>query len=146
MWGSSGGRNDRYDDSSSRRDRYSDRDGSRSDRYTSSRSGGDRYGGGSRGGSDRYGGGGGGYDRYGNDRGGGNFGSDLNDNIKWDISSLQVFEKNFYYEHPEVTKQSDEEIQRWRQKHDITVNGNNIPKAVHSFQHASFPGRRNLSY
>lgn len=132
----SSGTSDRYGTSGG--DRYGSSRGG-SDRYGSSRGGSDRYGGG--GGSDRYGGGGygGGYGGGGDRYGGGDLGAGLDNNIKWDLSTLPVFEKNFYYEHPEVTKQSSEEVEQWRQRHDITVSGKNIPKVVHSFEHASFP-------
>jgi len=134
--GGSSSWNDRYADSSSRRDygsssSYSGGGGG----YSSSRGGGGfssgGYGG-SRGGG--YGGGGG----YGNG-GSGDLGANLDSNIQWDISKLPVFEKNFYYEHPDVTKRSPQEYEDWKRKHDITMNGKGVPKCVYTFEEASFP-------
>lgn len=93
----------------------------------------------------RPGGGGGGGGGYGGGRGGGfggsgDLGSNLDSNIKWDLSSLPVFEKNFYYEHPDVTKRSPQEYEDWKRQHDITVNGKGVPKCVYTFEEASFPG------
>jgi ATP-dependent RNA helicase DDX5/DBP2 len=114
---------DRYSDSSARRDYGS------SDKYSSRESGG--YGG-FNGGS--YGGGGGFSSS-------GGLGADLDTNIQWDLSTLPKFEKNFYYEHPDVTRRSPNEYEQWKKDHDITVFGKNVPKCVYSFEEASFPGK-----
>ena len=132
-------------------DRYGD-----SSSYRSGGGGGGSYGGGgsSYGGSggrggDRYGsGGGGGGDRYGSGGRGGssgsygtsssNLGGGLRD-IQWDISKLPVFEKNFYLEHPEVKKRSENEAEQWRRSVQITIVGKGIPKPVHTFEEASMP-------
>lgn len=68
-----------------------------------------------------------------------NLGGRLNMNIQWDLNSLPVFEKNFYMEHPEVSKITDEEVKAIRKAHDMTVVGDNIPKPVRTFDEASFP-------
>ncbi len=64
--------------------------------------------------------------------------------IHWDLSKLPVFEKNFYIEHPDVRKRSEEDAQVWRRSVDITVVGKGIPKPVLTFEEASMPGMRNL--
>ncbi|DBA04961.1 TPA: LOW QUALITY PROTEIN: hypothetical protein N0F65_006963 [Lagenidium giganteum] len=133
---------DRHGDSSSRRD------------YGSSSSRGGGYGGGgygggggggyggSRGGGGYGGGGyggGGGYSGGGGFGGGGDLGSNLDTNIQWDLSKLPVFEKNFYYEHPDVSKRSEADYEQWKRDHDISVFGRDVPKCVLSFEEASFP-------
>jgi ATP-dependent RNA helicase DDX5/DBP2 len=85
---------------------------------------GDRYGddrGGDRGGGGGYGGGSGGGDRM------GQLGANL-DRIQWDLGRLAPFEKNFYIEHPEVSKRSSREADEWRREVGITVVGRGIPK------------------
>ncbi|TMW64904.1 hypothetical protein Poli38472_009071 [Pythium oligandrum] len=147
--GSGGGWNDRYSDSSSRRDYGSSSSyggsGGGGGGYSSrgggySGGGGSRYGGSSGGG---YGGssGGGGYgggDRFGGS-GAGALGANLDTNIQWDLEKLPVFEKNFYYEHPDVARRPDSEYEQWKRENDITVFGKNVPKCVLTFEEASFP-------
>jgi ATP-dependent RNA helicase DDX5/DBP2 len=67
--------------------------------------------------------------------GGGRFGGDsmgaMGDklrSIQWDLSSLPVFEKNFYIEHPAVTQRDDRWADDWRKNEAITVIGHGIPK------------------
>lgn len=107
-------------------DRYNDQSSFRPD------SG--RYGGGGGGGG--YGGGG--YGGGGGGRSGGGLGAGLRE-ITWDLSALPVFEKNFYMEHPDVTRRSETEADVWRQSKNITVFGRGIPKPVYSFEEASMP-------
>ena len=57
----------------------------------------------------------------------------------WDSIQLTPFEKNFYREHAEVSSRSDEDVSEFRQKHQMTIFGQGIPKPVHSFLEASFP-------
>ncbi|GBG00184.1 ATP-dependent RNA helicase [Raphidocelis subcapitata] len=102
--------------------------------------GGGGYGGGGYGGGGYGGGGGGGG--YGG--GGGGYGGDRRDldNIQLsrpDFSNLAVFEKNFYFEHPAVSGRSDAEIEAYRQKRQIHVYGEGVPKPVETFEEASFP-------
>jgi len=66
---------------------------------------------------------------------GGNLGK-----IDWSQQQLIQFEKNFYVEHPDVQSMSESEAHRWRQEHDITVSGRDVPKPVRDFHEASFPG------
>ncbi|GMF19649.1 unnamed protein product [Phytophthora lilii] len=140
-----GGGGDRYGDSSSRRD-YGGGGGYGGGGYGGSRGGGGGYGGGGYGGGG-YGGGGGGYGgggyggggRGGGFGGSGDLGSNLDTHIQWDLSKLPVFEKNFYYEHPDVTKRSEEEYEKWKRDNHIIVAGKGVPKCVLSFEEASFP-------
>jgi len=68
----------------------------------------------------------------------GNIGDKLR-NIQWDISALPVFEKNFYIEHPAVTKRDDQSAEAWRSEQGITVIGRGVPKPVFTFDEASMP-------
>ena len=43
--------------------------------------------------------------------------------IRWDMSALPVFEKNFYHEHPAITARSEDEVERWRKEHSIMIQG-----------------------
>ena len=52
---------------------------------------------------------------------------------------LPAFEKNFYIEHPDVTKRSEDEAQKWRAEHGIVINGQGVPKPCMSFVEASMP-------
>ncbi|POM66725.1 ATP-dependent RNA helicase DBP2 [Phytophthora palmivora] len=146
------GGSDRYGDSSSRRDYGGSSGGYGGGGYGGSRGGGGGgYGGGGYGGGGGgYGGGGGGYGGggYGGGRGGGggggfggggDLGSNLDTHIQWDLSKLPVFEKNFYYEHPDVSKRSEQEYEQWKRDNQIIVAGKGVPKCVLSFEEASFP-------
>jgi len=59
--------------------------------------------------------------------------------ISWDLSKLPVFEKNFYLEHPDVSKRDDKFADDWRRAQGISVIGRGIPKPVLSFEEASMP-------
>ncbi len=81
-----------------------------------------RTGGGGGGGyGDVYGGGGGtgSYGGFGGERNGA-LGSGLR-NLNWKALDLPVFEKNFYIEHPDVTKRSDEVANSWRRDSKIFI-------------------------
>lgn len=58
---------------------------------------------------------------------------------EWDLDSLPKFEKNFYTEHPDVAARSDAEVAAFRKEHDMTVEGQDIPKPITSFEEAGFP-------
>ena len=128
--------------------RYGDRGSYRGDSgggggYGGGGGGGGHYGGGGGGGRGHYGGGGGGG--YGGGGGGGGgrgggLGAGLRD-IQWDISSLPKFEKNFYFEHPQVKARSDDDAEKWRKEAGITCmgRGHEIPKPVLTFDEASMP-------
>eukprot|EP01083_Nonionella_stella_P036528 99657_1 len=103
--------------------------------------GGGRYesGGGYGGGGGGYGGGGGGRG-YGGGRGGKSMGAGANlRQPDWSSIELISFQKHFYHEHPEVAAYSDQEIMDFRNQHQITVTGHDVPKPVRSFQQANFP-------
>jgi ATP-dependent RNA helicase DDX5/DBP2 len=90
------------------------------------------YGGG---GGGNYGGGGGGGGGFG---GSSNLGAGLS-NIDFAKQELVPFEKNFYLEHPDVSKRSEEEAEAWRASKQIVVRGQDIPKPVMTFEEASMP-------
>ncbi|ERF69514.1 ATP-dependent RNA helicase DBP2 [Endocarpon pusillum Z07020] len=86
------------------------------------------YGGGS------YGGGGG---------GGGDKMSNLGAGLKtqhWDPATMPKFEKSFYKEDPNITARSSREVDEFRRKLEITVQGKNVPRPVETFDEAGFPG------
>lgn len=105
----------------------------------------------SRGGGRPYNGGG--FERGGFSRGGGyqdrGFGgrggdrmSDLGAGLEdqtWDPESLPKFEKNFYKEHALVAARPESEVREFRDKHEMTVHGNDIPKPVTTFEEVGFP-------
>ena len=69
---------------------------------------------------------------------GGGLGAGLR-HIEWDLSQLPVFEKNFYIEHPEVSKRSAAEAEAWRGKKQVSIEGRGVPKPVYTFEEASMP-------
>ncbi|KAK3775726.1 hypothetical protein RRG08_044784 [Elysia crispata] len=58
---------------------------------------------------------------------------------RWDIHKLPKFEKNFYREHPAVTRRNHHDVQQFYSAQQITVSGKNIPKPVFSFEEGGFP-------
>ncbi|XP_078450916.1 putative ATP-dependent RNA helicase DDX5 isoform X2 [Lampetra fluviatilis] len=84
------------------------------------------------GGGDRGGGGGGGMRKFGQP------GEKLR-KVKWDMSKLPRFEKNFYVESPNVIRRNQHEVDEYRRKKEITVKGQSCPKPVFNFEEASFP-------
>jgi ATP-dependent RNA helicase DDX5/DBP2 len=52
---------------------------------------------------------------------------------------LEKFEKDFYIEHPDVAKRSEQEADAWRASKQIVVNGTDVPKPVMTFDEASMP-------
>jgi len=83
-----------------------------------------------------YGGGGGGGFQGGDRMGG--MGANLRQ-VDFANEKLPAFEKNFYIEHPDVTKRSEDEAQKWRAEHGIVINGQGVPKPCMSFVEASMP-------
>ncbi|GKZ27328.1 ATP-dependent RNA helicase dbp2 [Aspergillus brasiliensis] len=101
------------------------------------------YGGGGGGG---YGGGYGGGGGYGRGGGAGGAGGDRMSNLgaglkkqEWDLDSLPKFEKSFYKEHPDVAERSQREVDEFRKKHEMAVQGKNVPRPVETFDEAGFP-------
>lgn len=95
------------------------------------------YGGGNGGNNFSNGGGGGGgdarssYDSQ-------NLGSNLSQ-IDFQNTQLVAFEKDFYIEHPDVRKRSDQEADAWRASKQIVIIGEGIPKPCMTFDEASMP-------
>ena len=55
------------------------------------------------------------------------------------VTDLVPFEKDFYIEHPDVSKRPEEEANAWRASKGIVVNGTDVPKPVFTFDEASMP-------
>ncbi|CAG5038137.1 unnamed protein product [Parnassius apollo] len=53
--------------------------------------------------------------------------------------SLQPFNKNFYNPPPEVLKRSLYEVEEYRNKHEITVSGLEVPNPIQCFEEGNFP-------
>jgi len=91
------------------------------------------YGGGSFGGGKGFGKGG--------DRMGG-LGADLR-SVNWGNHQLVKFEKDFYHEHPNVQKMSQQEVDAFRAEKQMTIvstgAGDTCPKPIRTFEEASFP-------
>lgn len=88
------------------------------------------------------------YDRgYGGRDGGrgGDWGRDkksLGDDLRrvdWDKHQLETFEKNFYFEHPNVTDRSWDDNAKELEEREIAIVDGKAPKAVTTFEEASFP-------
>ncbi|XP_077379527.1 putative ATP-dependent RNA helicase DDX5 [Festucalex cinctus] len=90
------------------------------------------------GGPPRFGGGGGGS------RGGpppakfGNPGDRLRKR-HWNLDELPKFQKNFYQEHPDVTRRMIQEVEQYRRSKEITVKCRECPKPIIRFHEAAFP-------
>ncbi|KAL4194708.1 hypothetical protein AMTRI_Chr05g69870 [Amborella trichopoda] len=64
------------------------------------------------------------------------------DNIslpKQDFDGLTHFEKNFYVESEAVASMTEEEVEAYRQRRQITVDGRDVPKPVTNFCDIGFP-------
>mmetsp|Transcript_14898 Transcript_14898/g.36453 ORF Transcript_14898/g.36453 Transcript_14898/m.36453 type:complete len:589 (+) Transcript_14898:82-1848(+) len=59
--------------------------------------------------------------------------------IDWSKVKLVPFQKLFYQEHAAVKRATDAEIREFREKHQIRVNGTNVPKPIRTFTESSFP-------
>jgi ATP-dependent RNA helicase DDX5/DBP2 len=60
--------------------------------------------------------------------------------IDWSQYQLPEFTKNFYIEHPDLVKITDEEVQKIREVNGISVlTGDEIPKPITTFEQGSFP-------
>jgi hypothetical protein len=104
------------------------------------RSGGSYGGGGGGGGYGSGGGNGGGGNPYGGGGGGrqGALGATLR-TPDWSRIDLIQFQKDFYQEHDEVKELSRDEVDEFRRKHEITVNGTGIPNPVRTFEQSCYP-------
>ncbi|XP_061740270.1 probable ATP-dependent RNA helicase DDX5 isoform X1 [Nerophis ophidion] len=96
-------------------------------------------------GRDRDRGYGGGPPRFGGGRGGGGGGNKFGnpgDRLRkkhWNLDELPKFEKNFYQEHPDVSRRPMQEVENYRRVKTITVKGRNCPNPIVNFHEASFP-------
>jgi ATP-dependent RNA helicase DDX5/DBP2 len=80
------------------------------------------------------GGGGGGSTSYGST----SLGSSLKQ-VDFSAVDLVPFEKDFYIEHPDVSKRPESEAAQWRASKQIVVVGQGVPKPVLTFEEASMP-------
>ncbi|XP_026399506.1 DEAD-box ATP-dependent RNA helicase 20-like isoform X1 [Papaver somniferum] len=58
---------------------------------------------------------------------------------KFDLDGLTHFEKNFYVESPSVASMTEDEVEEYRIKRQITVEGKDVPKPVKEFTDIGFP-------
>uniref|UniRef100_A0A0C9RVY8 RNA helicase n=1 Tax=Wollemia nobilis TaxID=56998 RepID=A0A0C9RVY8_9CONI len=58
---------------------------------------------------------------------------------KEEFDNLIPFEKNFYVERPSVAVLTEQEVNAYRKRREITVEGRDVPKPVRYFHEASFP-------
>uniref|UniRef100_A0A8C3GB02 RNA helicase n=1 Tax=Cyclopterus lumpus TaxID=8103 RepID=A0A8C3GB02_CYCLU len=58
---------------------------------------------------------------------------------RWDLAELPKFEKNFYVEHPDLQRMSQDDVEEHCRKKEITVRGSGCPKPVTNFHQAQFP-------
>ncbi|KAM1412394.1 DEAD-box ATP-dependent RNA helicase 20 isoform X1 [Malus sylvestris] len=58
---------------------------------------------------------------------------------KFDLDGLIPFEKNFYVESSQVEKMSEVEMEEYRKRREITVEGRDVPKPIKSFRDTGFP-------
>ena len=83
---------------------------------------------------------------YGGGYGGGGYGDPMGQlganlhSVQWGKEQLATFQKDFYIEHPDVTRRTDAECDQFRQERKITVMGRGCPKPITTFDEASFPG------
>lgn len=59
---------------------------------------------------------------------------------KLELDGLTPFEKNFYVESRSVAAMTDSDVEEYRQRREITVEGRDVPKPVKSFSDVGFPG------
>jgi len=59
--------------------------------------------------------------------------------IDWSAVKLVPFQKLFYQEHNAVKKATEQQVAEFRQKHQVKVEGENIPKPIRTFEESSFP-------
>ena len=69
----------------------------------------------------------------------GALGAGLREIKDWDIGALAKFERDFYYEHPDVVARTEDEVAEYRRKHAITLVRGVAPKPVTTFEEAAVP-------
>ena len=57
-----------------------------------------------------------------------------------DVATMPKFDKSFYKEDPAVTTRSERDVEAFRREKEIAVQGKNVPRPVHTFDEAGFPG------
>uniref|UniRef100_A0A3Q4GKS1 RNA helicase n=1 Tax=Neolamprologus brichardi TaxID=32507 RepID=A0A3Q4GKS1_NEOBR len=57
----------------------------------------------------------------------------------WNLDELPKFQKNFYQEHPDVTRRPLQEVEQYRRSKEVTVKGRDCPKPIVKFHEAAFP-------
>eukprot|EP00927_Polykrikos_kofoidii_P059771 TRINITY_DN54907_c0_g1_i1.p1 TRINITY_DN54907_c0_g1~~TRINITY_DN54907_c0_g1_i1.p1 ORF type:complete len:527 (+),score=79.48 TRINITY_DN54907_c0_g1_i1:34-1614(+) len=69
------------------------------------------------------------------------FGSKLDRHIEWKSISLKAITKDFYFEHPDITKLTDYQVELVRKENGIEIVGDvtRVPKPIQSFETAGFP-------
>ncbi|KAM3966404.1 LOW QUALITY PROTEIN: ATP-dependent RNA helicase p62 [Aphomia sociella] len=102
-------------------------------------------------GSSRFGNGG---SKFGGGGGGGRFGGGSNGGFggkkdftggqnmrrpNWDNLTLEPFNKDFYNPHSTVLNRSPYEVEEYRNQHEITVSGLDVPNPIQHFEEANFP-------
>lgn len=91
-----------------------------------------------------FGGGGGGYSGSYGSRGGfggnGGAGGSLKP-VNFSRANLGPVQKNFYQEDPRVTGRSQQEVDEWIRKGEVTLNGTDVPRPVFQFDEANFDNR-----
>ncbi|XP_044009861.1 ATP-dependent RNA helicase dbp2-like [Aphidius gifuensis] len=97
---------------------------------SSSNSRGSRFSGGYRGKQPSTGGG---------NSGGGDVNNSSTKKPSWDTRLLEPIKKNFYVEHPSIKKRLPEEVDKYRELHEITVKGDNVPYPIQHFEEGNFP-------
>nr|CAB3475884.1 unnamed protein product [Digitaria exilis] len=56
-----------------------------------------------------------------------------------ELDGLPRFEKNFYVESPAVAGMTEDEVEAYRRRREITVEGRDVPKPVRDFRDVGFP-------
>lgn len=59
---------------------------------------------------------------------------------KQELDGLTSFEKNFYVESPSVASMTEPDVEAYRRRRQITVEGRDVPKPVREFRDVGFPG------
>lgn len=57
-----------------------------------------------------------------------------------DLDGLPPFKKNFYVESQSVAAMSERDVEEYRKRREITVEGRDVPKPVKGFEDVGFPG------
>ena len=63
-----------------------------------------------------------------------------------ELDGLPRFEKNFYVESPAVAGMTEDEVEAYRRRREITVEGRDVPKPVRDFRDVGFPGMMRLLF